>query len=129
MNPGKLNKRVTIQKPAALEDGSVSLGLDFVDGEYGAWQDVDELGQPIESWSEVATVWASVEDLTGREYQAAQSTQNPVQTRIRIRYRAGIQSSMRVLHGTDVYSIQAVLDRDGSKRELQLMCVKGLNNG
>jgi SPP1 family predicted phage head-tail adaptor len=83
----------------------------------------------VTTWTDVATVWASVEDLTGREYQAAQATQNPVQTRIRIRYRAGIVASMRALYGNVIYNIEAVLDRDGGRVELQLMCTKGLNNG
>lgn len=108
MQAGKLRHAVTIQVPPVGQD---------------------EIGQPNTVWTNVATVWASVEDLTGREYQAAQATQNPVQTRIRIRYRAGIVASMRVLHGTTIYNIEAVLDRDGRRVELQLMCSKGLSNG
>jgi SPP1 family predicted phage head-tail adaptor len=108
MQAGKLNCRVTIQ---SLQAGQ------------------DAIGQPVTTWTDVATVWASVEDLTGREYQAAQATQNPVQTRIRIRYRAGIVASMRALYGNVIYNIEAVLDRDGGRVELQLMCTKGLNNG
>lgn len=82
----------------------------------------DEIGQPVAVWVEVAAVRASIEDLTGREYQAAQATQNPVQTRIRIRYRDGITPAMRALYGATVYNIEAVLDRDGGRKELQLMC-------
>jgi SPP1 family predicted phage head-tail adaptor len=104
----KLNRLVTVQY---LEAGQ------------------DQAGQPVDTWAEFATVWASIEDLTGREFQAAQATQNGTSTRIRIRYREGIEAQMRVVQGAHVYDIQAVLDRDGRKTELQLMCRRGVSNG
>jgi SPP1 family predicted phage head-tail adaptor len=106
MEAGKLNRRVTIQQRSAGED---------------------DYGQPVEGWADVATVWADISDIKGREFFAAQAVQNPVETRITIRHRAGIVPSMRVLHGLDVYDIHAVLGQDGIR--LDLMCARGLTDG
>lgn len=57
-----LNKRVTIQQRAT-----------------GA----DEYGQPLTGWTDVATIWAGIRDLTGRQYTAAQAAQNPITRRLR----------------------------------------------
>ena len=45
-----------------------------------------------------------------------------VETRIRLRYRPGVVSSMRVIHGDTVYGIEAVIHVKSARRELQLMC-------
>ncbi len=94
----RLNQRVTIQQQSTA---------------------VDEIGQPVVSWSDVATVWAEVKDVSGREYIAAGAEQSAVLTKITIRQRDGIVSAMRVLHGSDTYGIDAVLESD---RTMLLMC-------
>lgn len=88
----------------------------------------DEAGQPTDDWTNVVTdgdgkLWAEIRDLTGREFIAAGATQNLVHTKITIRYRAGVLPKMRVLHGADVYNIEAVLGQD--QRTLALMCSRG----
>ena len=77
-------------------------------------------GAPLDSWTDVATVWASVTDLSGKEYIAAGEIRNAVQTKILIRYMAGIVPTMRVLHGASVYNVEAVLGQD--HLSLMLMC-------
>lgn len=102
MNPGKLRHRVTIQEFK---------------------EDVDQYVTPIDQgWQDVATVWASVEPIQGREYVLLQNTQSELTTRIRIRYRSGIKPSMRVLYGTRVFDIQSVIDPEERHIEQQLMC-------
>lgn len=101
-----LNQRITLQAPATGQD------------DYGA---------PLVGWTDVAIVWASIVDVSGREFLAAAATQNAVQTKITIRYRDGVLPAMRVLHGAVTYNIEAVLGQD--RRELLLMCSRGLNNG
>lgn len=99
MQAGKLDSLVTIQQQTATQD---------------------DFGQTVETWTAVATVWAEVRDITGKEFVAAQATQNTVQTVITIRVRDGIKPSMRAVHGADVYNIEAVLRR--KKDALMLMC-------
>lgn len=81
------------------------------------------LGEVTASWSPVAVVWAQVRDLSGREwYEARQLPEGEVSTEVTIRFRAGVTRTMRVLHGTRTYDIIAVLDRDGGRKFLGLMC-------
>lgn len=89
-------------------------------------------GAPTEVWENVVKtgdgkIWAGKRDLTGRQYVAAGGTQNSVQAEWEIRRRAGVIASMRLVHGVDVYDIEAVLEQqDGS---LKLMCSRGVNQG
>lgn len=106
-----MDKRVTLQK---RQDGQ------------------DATGAPLTGWVNViptgdGKVWASIKDMTGRQFVAARAEQNAVSTTIRIRKRAGVEAKMRVLHGAVAYDIEAVLERDGEW--LDLMCVKGLSDG
>lgn len=100
MRAGTLRQRVTIQDKSVVRDT------------YGA--------ETI-TWTEVATVWAAVEPLQGREYLEARQTTAEVSTRIRIRYRSGITPEMRVEFGTRVYEILAVIDVKELDREIHLM--------
>jgi len=108
MNIGKLRHRVTIQMPEKQPDNPD--------------QPVDEFGQPIDDWVDVCTVWASIEALRGREYFTAQQTVAQSDHRVTIRYRSGIEPAMRLVHGQRVFDIQAVLDRAGERRWLELIC-------
>lgn len=99
----RINKRVTILRPPGPGDR-------------------DEYGQPITEWMEVATVWAAIEPLRGREYFAAMTEHAEVTTRIRIRYREGIDRTMRVQYGATVYEILHIIRPEFGKKELQLMC-------
>jgi len=102
VNPGKLRHRVTLQEYKEV---------------------LDQYGTPIDQgWQDVATIWASIEPIQGREYVLLQNTQSELTTRIRIRYRPEITPAMRVLYGTRVFNIQSVIDPEERHRELQLMC-------
>lgn len=81
-----------------------------------------DTGELIEDWAPYAKVWAAVEDLSGREFWAAQQVQSEVSTRVRIRYLPGVNPTMRVVHAGRHLEITAVLDPDGRRRELQLLC-------
>ena len=101
MNASKLTERVTIQSLSELQNA---------------------LGERVNEWSDVAEIWARVADVSGREYLAAGATQNSAQTKITIRYRDDVRPSMRVIHGRNVYNIEAVLGQD--RASLLLMCVR-----
>ncbi len=103
MRAGELRHRVTIQQKSVVR------------GTYGE-EDV--------AWTDVATVWGSVEPLQGREFIEAKQTQAEITTRIRIRYRSGISPEMRAVWDGHIYDIEAVIDVGGRKRELQLMCTE-----
>lgn len=113
MRIGTLRDRVTIQSATKSQDAT---------------------GAIVNTWAEFATVWASIEPLSGREFFAANQVQSNVSTRIRIRYLANVTAAMRVKNGNDYYDIQAVIHDSNSGREhIQLMCVQrgaeGFRNG
>lgn len=97
----RLNKRVTIKQLTTT---------------------TDEYGQPIDTWTDVATVWAAIEPLRGREYFAAMAEQADVTTRIRIRYREGIDRTMIVTCDGVDFEIGHIIDPEYRHQEMQLMC-------
>lgn len=89
-----------------------------------------ETGGVIDEWQPVATVWASIEPLSAREFIAAGATQASVTTRITIRYREGVTARMRAIYRDKVYNIEGVLPDPRSGREyLTLPCSEGVNDG
>lgn len=108
MRAGELRHRITIQRAVEVSD---------------------DLKTPTVTWQDVATVWAAVEPLSGREYLLAQNVNAELTVRIRIRYRPGVTPGMRVLYNGRVFDIQAVIDVEERHRELQLMCKEILDNG
>jgi SPP1 family predicted phage head-tail adaptor len=100
---GILDKRITILSPPTERD---------------------EAGEIIGDWPTVTIVWASITELSGREFLAADVTQNEVNVKIRIRYRPGILPDMLVRQGDNEYNIKAVLDASGRREDLLLMCCR-----
>lgn len=81
----------------------------------------DELGQPIEIWSLVASVWADVRHLSGVSAIKSGADVSVVQASVRIRHRAGLNAGMRVTHAGAHYDVQAVLP-DGRRQYVDLVC-------
>src|SRR5690606_36528234 len=92
------------------------------ESQHKSWVLVPLTVEMREDWSSYARVWAAVEDISGREFWAAQQVQSEVTTRVRVRYLPGVEPSMRVLHAGRTLEIVAVLEPDGTRRELQLLC-------
>lgn len=101
MKTGELRHRVTIEEKTVTKDS------------YG--------GEEV-TWSEVATVWAAVEPLQGREFLDGRRLEAEISTRIRMRYRSGVLPGMRVTWGDHTYDVEAVIEHESRRRELRLMC-------
>lgn len=83
----------------------------------------DDRGNPTgKQWQEAAAVWASVEGLRGSHYFAAQQTVDRSDHRIIIRYRKDITQGMIARHDGREFTVNAVLDREGRRRWLELEC-------
>lgn len=109
LNAGELDQRITVQTPAST---------------------VDALGQRTETWTDVATLWAQAQPLRGREFFAAGQVQSEAAVRFRIRYRTGIDGTMRVLwRGVPHAIVAEPMDVDGGKHTLELMCSAGIRDG
>ena len=83
---GRLRHRVRIEQLTYLLDS------------HGDQYQDPETGESRPEWVEVDTVWAAIEPLSAREFIAAQSTQSQITARIVIRYRDGLDASMRLVH-------------------------------
>ncbi len=95
-------------------------------------QDSDT-GEITHMWSTVSgmeSVPAEIVPLSAREFIAAQATQSEIVARIVIRYREGIDATMRAVHNGAVYNIRGVLPDAKSGREyLTLPVSNGLTDG
>ena len=110
MRAGKLRHKVTIQAPGLTQD-PVS-------------------GEMVAGWSDFASVWASVEPLSARDFIAAQANQSEITARIVIRYREGILPTMRILHRGKVYAIQGALpDAKSGLEYLTIPVSEGVKDG
>lgn len=115
LKSGPLRYRVTIQRPEV---------------------ETNESGEAVVTgWVDFAYVYAAIEALSGREWLASAEFRPGVTTRIRIRWRDGLDASMRVLHyarhGDEpprltVYAIDAVIPQWQGMSEIQLMCSDGV---
>lgn len=101
MQAGKLNQRVTIEQRSTTQDA---------------------IGQPVETWTTVATVWAHIRHPSGIEKIKSDADISIVKASIRIRYRTGIDAGMRVVHGATTYGIEAVLPDVAGKQHVDLIC-------
>lgn len=82
----------------------------------------DALGQPIESWSNVATVWADILHPSGVEQIKAGADMSIVKASIRVNYRANLNAGMRAVHNGKVYDIEAVLPDETDRQYMFLVC-------
>lgn len=91
---------------------------------------LDAGGNTVEAWTDFASVYAAVAPLSAREFVAGQAVQSGVDTRITIRYLAGVRPAMRILHDGRIFNIHGVPSDTASGREyLPLPCSEGVNDG
>jgi SPP1 family predicted phage head-tail adaptor len=107
MEPGRLRHLITIEAPVSTQNA---------------------YGEPVVTWSDFASVYASREDLTGRELFAAQQVKAELTTRFTIRYLAGLSETMRIVLDGVYYDIQSVADTEGRKRTLTIMAARQVPN-
>lgn len=106
MRTGRLRHRVEIQSLSTTQDG---------------------YGEAVETWATVATVWGEmIPSLRAtREAFAAVSEQRSARLSMecRLRYRDGLSpGGTRLRWNGAVYEVEAVMDPDGRRRELLLLC-------
>jgi SPP1 family predicted phage head-tail adaptor len=84
----------------------------------------NSLNETVDSWSTFATVWSAIEPLAGNERFLTQLSgdYSELTTRIRIRYRDGINNGMRATHRGNIYDIEAVINRYIEDKEIWLLC-------
>lgn len=84
----------------------------------------------VYTWATFCEVWAEVLPLRGREFFAASQGQIEATTKFRIRYRAGIDATMRVIYLAEPFDLVAPpIDVKGAHEILELMAKSGVGDG
>lgn len=108
---GKKNNKVILQSPAGSRDA---------------------VGERVTTWTDVATVWASIEPLSVRDAFLAAQAHASTTHRVRIDWSTdvdNIDGSWRVLFGSRVLVIDGAPRNIGERnREIELLCTEGLRS-
>ncbi|MBS9719886.1 phage head closure protein [Tianweitania sp. BSSL-BM11] len=78
----------------------------------------DGAGGHVETWAEVATVFARLEPVRADARFAGDQTLESVTHRVTLRFRDTVKSGMRFRWGERVFAIQTVHDPDETRRYL-----------
>ena len=106
---GKLSERITFQQKGVTKNA---------------------IGEEVVTWSDVATVWAESRPLRGREFYAANQTQQVVDVRFIVRQRAGLTVDLRLLWKATPYDITGLIPGTGPyDGTLEIMATNGVRNG
>jgi len=106
MRAGLLRHRLTIQTVTQIQN------------DFDEW---------VESWSDWATVWGSIEPNLGKRYFEAKQANSEVEGLIRIRYRSGVLPTMRIIYGDQIFKIISIVHLFERKRELHILYKEALD--
>lgn len=88
----------------------------------------NELNEPVETWSDLATVWAKREDASSGEKEAAGQTGAFLMARFTVRRSAtsdGIKSTDRISHDGAIWSIVEKMEHiEAPRRFLTIKAVR-----
>jgi SPP1 family predicted phage head-tail adaptor len=108
MQAGKLRHRVILQTPTIT---------------------ANSYGEPIETFVNTATIWASVEPLSGRDYFKSMKDNAEITHKVTIRYRSDIKPTLRFLFGTRVFDILYFTLPDNRNISVECWCREVIDNG
>ncbi len=116
MNPisaGMLTRRIKIQRPSTVKDS---------------------VGAPCRSWLDVATVWADIQPLSGKEAVIANRISAELSHQIIVRYQSLFDNpqqvaQMRVLYKARIFNIHSALNEDEKRTQIILLVSEGLDDG
>lgn len=110
VSAGELDQRVTLQRKTVTQASN---------------------GEPTTTWSPIGTLWAKVQQLTGRDQIAAQQVQYPADVRIIIRHRPSLTpEDHRLIWQGAPYEIVGQPAQVGPRGEwLEIMATHGVRDG
>jgi SPP1 family predicted phage head-tail adaptor len=101
MQLGALDKRVTLQYETSAPDG---------------------MGGFTTTWADSGTTWAAIWPVSASEQISASSQTLTITHRVRIRYRAVVRASWRVLYNGRYFAITSIVDPNMKHEWLDLLC-------
>ena len=84
----------------------------------------DETGAAVTTWTDLASVWAAKDYKSGLEREDSEKTTAFTYVYYRVRHRADVTPKMRVLDGSTIYDIEAILDYPGRRSYQEFSCVQ-----
>ena len=81
------------------------------------------IGEPTTTWAALASTWARVEGVSGKERFSALQVQADVDFRILCRYQsdlADLAPDDRVIYGSQVFDIKSVINTEGRNIQLEI---------
>lgn len=101
MNPGKMDRRVTVQVRVVSKDAA---------------------GGRVETWADAFEGWAEAVRVKQNEAIAADADRNTEERQFRMRYRTGIASGThRILYQLRFYDITAI-EEEGRRESILITC-------
>lgn len=108
-NPGEYTRRLGLQQPSAGTPSAT--------------------GEVLDTWVEVARLWAKVQPVAGREFYLVHQVQSETTHLIYTPYRADVtfDSTMRLKElvgaNTIYYHIESAVDRDYAHQEFEIRAI------
>jgi SPP1 family predicted phage head-tail adaptor len=117
MDIGKFDKRITLQSRSAT---------------------LDDYGQQINSWSDVATIWANIKPISGREKLRSMAIESELTHTVAVRYDVRFLppktvDAWRIKYvtpaGERIFNINAARDMDEARKYIIFDCTEGSEVG
>lgn len=104
LNAGTLRHRITIQQAQDTQNS---------------------YGEPVPTWITFATVWASIEPLSGRELSTYRSIGGTETHKVTMRYLSGLDlDTMQISYNNRTFSINSISNTEERNYELVLTCTE-----
>jgi len=85
----------------------------------------DGAGGYTRTWQTIVDLWAEINPISGREKLFASQLQAEISHKITIRYRTGVNSSMRFLYENRIFNIRAILNPKENDEVLEIWADEG----
>jgi SPP1 family predicted phage head-tail adaptor len=82
----------------------------------------DTFGAEAITWTTLDTVWGNVKPVSGKEVYRLQQMKVEADFIVTIRYRTGLDETMRVKFGSRYFEIKYIQNTDEAKVELVMYC-------
>lgn len=79
-------------------------------------------GEPVESWTTLATVWGAVEPVRGKDFWTAKQQMETASAKILIRYRSDLTSVHRATADGVTWDILSIVMPESRKEHMELYC-------
>ena len=101
MKSGELRHEIEIQEKTLTSDG---------------------MGGSTETWTKKLTTRAAIWPIKGKEALEAMKLDTKITHRVRMRYRSGITSLMRISYDSRLFEIKSIINPDERNISLELLC-------